>query len=76
MKIFPLVQREGLSILEAASLAGLGRTKIYECIKDGSLPARKHGRRTIILRRDVIEFLEALPATTTPTQTAKSRDVI
>jgi excisionase family DNA binding protein len=68
MDISASVEREGLSILEASALAGIGRTKIYEAIKDGSLPARKYGRRTIVLRTDVFRFLEALPATPKPTK--------
>lgn len=54
-------QREGLSILEACRVAGIGRTKIYEAIADGSLKARKFGKRTIILRADLQSFLTALP---------------
>jgi len=56
------LNREGFSIPEAAAVAGIGRTKIYEAINDGSLIARKHGKRTIILRDDLRAFLTALPA--------------
>jgi len=55
------LQPEGLSILEACRIAGIGRTKIYEAIAGGSLKARKFGKRTIILRIDLREFLSALP---------------
>jgi excisionase family DNA binding protein len=34
-------QREGLSVSEACRVAGIGRTKIYEAISDGSLKVRK-----------------------------------
>lgn len=61
--------REGLSIWEASALAGIGRTKLYQAIRDGSLPARKYGKRTIVLRTDVVRFLEALPAATAPKPT-------
>jgi excisionase family DNA binding protein len=44
------LQPEGLSILEACRVAGIGRTNIYEAIADGRLTARKFGKRTIILR--------------------------
>jgi len=54
-------QREGLSITEACQVAGLGRTKLYQAISDGRLKARKFGKRTIILRTDLKEFLSALP---------------
>jgi excisionase family DNA binding protein len=40
------IAREGLSIAEACAMAGLGRTKLYQAIADGSLQARKFGKRT------------------------------
>ena len=58
----PHLDREGYSIPEAAEVASIGRTKIYEAINNGSLIARKHGKRTIILRDDLRAFLTALPA--------------
>jgi excisionase family DNA binding protein len=54
-------RREGLSIAEACVFAGLGRTKIYEAIADGSLIARKCGKRTLILRDDLRSYLTNLP---------------
>ena len=55
------LQREGLSIAEACTIAGIGRTKIYEAIADGRLTARKFGKRTLILRGDLQAFLSSLP---------------
>lgn len=55
------IKREGLSIPEACAVAGVGRTKIYEAIEDGRLKARKLGKRTIILRTDLQDFLQTLP---------------
>jgi len=55
------LQREGLSVLEACSVAGIGRTKVYEAIADGRLKARKVVKRTIILRGDLQQFLADLP---------------
>ncbi|MDP1602875.1 MAG: helix-turn-helix domain-containing protein [Legionella sp.] len=57
----PNLQREGLSISEACTMAGIGRTKIYQAIASGELVARKYGKRTIILRQDLQAFLAALP---------------
>ena len=53
--------KEGLSIGEACAIAGIGRTSLYDAIRDGSLIARKLGKRTLILRRDLDAFLTALP---------------
>jgi len=55
------IQPEGLSVLEACKVSGLGRTTVYEAISDGRLKARKFGKRTIILRGDLRDFLTALP---------------
>lgn len=55
------MRREALSIPEVSSVSGIGRTKIYEAIANGSLKARKAGRRTLILRDDLKAFLAALP---------------
>ena len=39
----------------------VGRSKIFEEISAGRLKARKVGRRTIILREDLVAWLAALP---------------
>jgi excisionase family DNA binding protein len=57
----PEPQREGLSVPEACRVAGIGRTKIYEAISAGSLKARKLGKRTLVLRADLQQFLSDLP---------------
>ena len=57
----PSLQREGLSVAEACTIAGIGRTKIYDAISCGALKARKFGKRRIILRSDLLTFLAALP---------------
>ena len=43
------------------ALSGLGRDTIYKAIHTGRLPARKLGRRTIVLASDLQAFLESLP---------------
>ncbi len=52
---------EALTIAEAKARAGCGRSTIYEEIKAGRLPARKLGRRTLILATDFSEWLANLP---------------
>jgi excisionase family DNA binding protein len=51
-----------LSIEEAAQLAPIGRTNLFRAIREGRLHARKAGRRTVILRPDLEQFLKNLPA--------------
>jgi len=50
------------SIAEASARSGIGRTAIYELINSGQLPARKRGRRTLILAEDLQQFLASLPS--------------
>jgi excisionase family DNA binding protein len=46
---------------DAARHAGVGRTKIFEAIREGNLPARKLGRRTLVLDADLRAWLSNLP---------------
>jgi excisionase family DNA binding protein len=50
-----------LTINDACRAAGLGRTTLYAALKSGALPARKCGRRTLILAADLEQFLQRLP---------------
>jgi hypothetical protein len=52
---------QALSIADVCRESGLGRTLIFAEIKSGRLVARKCGRRTIILRSDLAQWLSSLP---------------
>jgi excisionase family DNA binding protein len=49
------------TIKAACRVSGLGRTTLYAALKAGSLSAHKCGRRTLILARDLEDFLNNLP---------------
>lgn len=51
-----------LTIQDVSKTTGIGRTKVFELIRDGKLPARKIGTRTIILSDDLKAFLDKLPS--------------
>jgi hypothetical protein len=49
----------------AAELANLSRTRIFEAMRTGKLPAKKAGRRTLIVHDDLVRFVQSLPAART-----------
>ena len=49
------------TIAQAAEAAATGKTALYEALSSGELPARKRGRRTLILAADLRTWLEKLP---------------
>jgi excisionase family DNA binding protein len=56
------VNRAAYTIAETLALTGLGRDKLYALINSGQLPARKLGRRTLVIATDLHRFLESLPS--------------
>lgn len=53
--------RLAYSIKEVLELTGVARSTLYGLISSGALPARKLGRRTLILAGDVSRLLQSLP---------------
>lgn len=51
-----------LTIQDVSKTTGIGRTRVFELIRDGKLLARKIGTRTIILAEDLKTFLDKLPS--------------
>ncbi len=56
-----LIEKQGLSINEACTFSGIGKTKLYEAINSGKLKAHKAGKRTLILSDDLRHYLSSLP---------------
>jgi excisionase family DNA binding protein len=50
------------SIRGAAEATGLSKTSIYDLLSQGKLRAVKHGKRTLILERDLRQWSEGLPS--------------
>lgn len=57
-----MAPRLAFSVLEAARAAAVGRSTVYEAIRNHELIARKAGRRTVILAADLTAWLQALPS--------------
>ena len=50
------------SVADCVVLADVCRDHIYDAIREGRLRARKAGRRTLILKSDLEDYLGKLPA--------------
>jgi excisionase family DNA binding protein len=61
-----------VSISDATKIIGCGRTKLYELVAEGKLPARKLGTRTLVLYKDLLELVRSAPE---PSLTKGVRDV-
>lgn len=57
-------QRVAYSVTEICQLTGLGRTTVFIEIAAGRLPARKIGRRTIVLAHDLNVYISTRPLRT------------
>lgn len=62
-----------LTIAEACQVARVGRSNLGIAIQGGALRARKLGTKTLILRSDLLAWLEGLPlASTSDANTGKT----
>jgi excisionase family DNA binding protein len=50
-----------LTVNEACHASRTGRTALYAAIKSGQLEARKRGSRTMILTKDLEQWVESFP---------------
>lgn len=60
MRIATMQNPIALTVQDAVKVSGLSRSRIYEAMR-GGLPARKAGRRTLILAADLEAYLASLP---------------
>jgi excisionase family DNA binding protein len=66
--------REAYSIAEACEVGGFGKTTLYDMVNEGRLRVRKLGSKTLVLRSDLLQFLEALPSMTEGEEPAPARE--
>jgi len=53
--------RLAFSLADAASAIGVGKSTLHELIATGKLRVRKLGRRSLVLREDLEEYIQSLP---------------
>ena len=51
-----------ISVEEAATILGIGRTQTFELIMKGSISSVKIGRRRLVVRGDLEDFVRRLSA--------------
>jgi excisionase family DNA binding protein len=51
-----------ISVKETTSILGIGRTQVFELIMQGSITSVKIGRRRLVVRRDLEDFVSHLSA--------------
>jgi len=56
------MQKISVTIREACELSGLGRSTIYNLFKSQGLTPRKCGKRTLILVKELEDYLSNLPS--------------
>jgi excisionase family DNA binding protein len=52
-----------MTVSQAATVLGISRSSAYECVRIGSIPSIRLGRRIVVLRRAVDELLAMASAT-------------
>ncbi|MBK9585763.1 MAG: helix-turn-helix domain-containing protein [Alphaproteobacteria bacterium] len=56
------MQSELLTVMEFCQAVNLGKTSVYKLINEGKISAVKLGKKTLIPRSVVHEFIASLPA--------------
>jgi len=56
------MRKISITIKEACELSGLSRSSIYKLFQTGALTPRKSGARTLILVKDLEDYLANLPS--------------
>jgi len=56
-----LIGKLAYGVIEAAHVAGVGRSTLYEALGSGQLKAVKLGRRTLITADELRRFINSLP---------------
>lgn len=55
------VKPVSVTIDDATNYCGIGRTKLYELIREGHFAPRKSGKRTLLLTEELDAYVHSLP---------------
>lgn len=55
------LERATFTVDEAALILGISRTTAYESVRRGEIPARRFGRRVVVLRHELLRLLDSPP---------------
>jgi excisionase family DNA binding protein len=55
------MEKIAVTLSEAASVSGIGRSSLYKLFSEGKLTPRKSGKRTLILVSELESYLRSLP---------------
>ena len=64
-----------LTVTEAAEILGISRSFAYELCRTGELPALRLGRRVVVPRRALVDFVESSGADVARSSSILSRSV-
>ncbi|MFZ0148123.1 MAG: helix-turn-helix domain-containing protein [Xanthobacteraceae bacterium] len=56
------MDRIAYTLPEAARIAGVSRTRIFEAVRKQELTVRKAGRASIVTHDDLVAWIKSLPA--------------
>ena len=64
-------EKRTCSVEEAAEIVGISRSKAYECVRDGTLPSIRFGRRIVVPVSALLQLIgDDLPDSVEPAFTA------
>ena len=55
-------EKRTYSVEEAAEIVGISRSKAYECVRDGTLPSIRFGRRIVVPVGALLNLLDEFPS--------------
>lgn len=71
----PIDERRTYTVTEVADIVGISRSTAYECVRRGEIPARRFGRRIVVLRHELERLLTTwAPPEPNPPPIAMKRD--